>query len=122
MNAELGLAALQRTPLMFEFEGLALVGFMGILAAAWLLGHFAHNYRAYAARLEERTAELERAREELARRAVTEERLRLAASCTMWSPMRERDRGPVGWPASPTAGRGRSARPWPPSRSPAGPP
>jgi signal transduction histidine kinase len=76
--AELGLAALQRTPLMFEFEGLVLVGFMGILAAAWLLGHFAHNYRAYAARLEERTAELERAREELARRAVTEERLRLA--------------------------------------------
>jgi signal transduction histidine kinase len=51
---------------------------MGILAAAWLLGHFAHNYRAYAAGLEERTAELERAREELARRAVTEERLRLA--------------------------------------------
>jgi signal transduction histidine kinase len=76
--AELGLAALQRTPFKFEFEGLALVGFMGILAAAWLLGHFAHNYRAYAARLEERTAELERAREELARRAVTEERLRLA--------------------------------------------
>src|SRR4030095_3031259 len=37
-----------------------------------------HNYRAYAARLEERTAELERAREELARQAVVEERLRLA--------------------------------------------
>ena len=51
---------------------------MGVVAAAWLLGQFAHNYRAYAARLEERTAELERAREELARRAVTEERLRLA--------------------------------------------
>ena len=34
--------------------------------------------RLYAAQLEERTAELERAREELARRAVTEERLRLA--------------------------------------------
>jgi signal transduction histidine kinase len=55
-----------------------LVLFMGVLAAAWLLGQFAHNYRAYAARLEERTAELERAREALARRAVTEERLRLA--------------------------------------------
>jgi signal transduction histidine kinase len=76
--AELGLAAVQLAPLGFEFEGLALVGFMGTLAAAWLLGHFAYNYRAYAARLEERTAELERAREELARRAVTEERLRLA--------------------------------------------
>jgi signal transduction histidine kinase len=77
--AEVGLAAVQLTPFKFaEFEGLARVGFMGILAAAWLLGHFAHNYRAYAARLEERTAELERAREELARRAVVEERLRLA--------------------------------------------
>jgi signal transduction histidine kinase len=77
--AELGLAALQLTPFEFaEIEGLAPVGSMGILAAAWLLGHFAHNYRAYAAGLEERTAELERAREELARRAVVEERLRLA--------------------------------------------
>ena len=77
--AELGLAALQLTSFEFaEIEGLAPVGSMGILAAAWLLGHFAHNYRAYAAGLEERTAELERAREELARRAVTEERLRLA--------------------------------------------
>jgi signal transduction histidine kinase len=55
-----------------------LVGNLVVVAAAWLLGHFAHNYRAYAARLEERTAELERAREELARRAVVEERLRLA--------------------------------------------
>jgi signal transduction histidine kinase len=74
--AELGLAAVPPTPLKLGTQ--ELVGYMGILAAAWLLGHFAHNYRAYAARLEERTAELERAREELARRAVTEERLRLA--------------------------------------------
>ena len=75
--AEVGLAAaVQLTPLKLETDSLVL--FMGTLAAAWLLGHFAHNYRAYAARLEERTAELERAREELARRAVTEERLRLA--------------------------------------------
>ena len=73
---EVALVAVQRTRL--KFEDLALVGFMGILAAAWLLGHFAHNYRAYAVRLEERTAELERARVELARRAVAEERLRLA--------------------------------------------
>jgi signal transduction histidine kinase len=77
--AEVGLAAVQLTGFEFaESEGLAPVGSMGILAAAWLLGHFAHNYRAYAAGLEERTAELERAREELARRAVVEERLRLA--------------------------------------------
>jgi signal transduction histidine kinase len=55
-----------------------LVGNLGVLAAAWVLGRFAHNYRAYAARLEERTAELEQAREELARRAVADERLRLA--------------------------------------------
>jgi signal transduction histidine kinase len=76
--AELGLAALQHTLFEFGSEGTEWVGFMGILAAAWLLGLFAHNYRAYAARLEERTTELEQAREELARRAVTEERLRLA--------------------------------------------
>jgi signal transduction histidine kinase len=76
--AEVGLAAVPRTTFGIEFDAPALVGYMGILAAAWLLGHFAHNYRAYAARLEERTAELEQAREELARRAVTEERLRVA--------------------------------------------
>jgi hypothetical protein len=35
--AELGLAAVQRTPL--KLEDLALVGFMGIFAVAWLLGH-----------------------------------------------------------------------------------
>src|SRR5512132_3338839 len=83
--AELGWAAVQLTPGRFKaltpgrFEALlAWVGYALIFAAAWLLGYFAHNYRAYAARLEERTAELERAREALARRAVTEERLRLA--------------------------------------------
>jgi signal transduction histidine kinase len=83
--AELGWAAVQLTPGRFEaltpgrFEALlAWVQFALIFAAAWLLGYFAHNYRAYAARLAERTAELERAREALARRAVTEERLRLA--------------------------------------------
>ena len=74
--AELGLAAVQLTP---GRTGVGtLVHNLGGVAAAWLLGQFAHNYRAYAARLEERTAELERAREELARRAVVEERLRLA--------------------------------------------
>jgi signal transduction histidine kinase len=85
---EVALVAVQaQAGRVIKFEDLAarpppagpqLVGFMGILAAAWLLGHFAHNYRAYAVRLEERTAELERARVELARRAVAEERLRLA--------------------------------------------
>jgi signal transduction histidine kinase len=74
--AEVGLVAVQLTPV--KYDALMLVVFMGFLAVAWLLGQFAHNYRAYAARLEERTAELERAREALARKAVAEERLRLA--------------------------------------------
>jgi signal transduction histidine kinase len=74
--AEAGLAAVQLTPGRTGVQTLVLN--MGVVAATWLLGQFAHNYRAYAARLEERTAELERAREELARRAVVEERLRLA--------------------------------------------
>jgi signal transduction histidine kinase len=74
--AELGLGAVQLSPGRTGVR--TLVGNMGVVAAAWVLGYFAHNYRAYAARLEERTAELEQAREELARRAVTEERLRLA--------------------------------------------
>jgi signal transduction histidine kinase len=75
--AELGLAAVRLPRARFEAPP-ARVGYALIFVAAWLLGYFAHNYRAYAARLEERTAELQRAREELARRAVTEERLRLA--------------------------------------------
>ncbi|HEY4726483.1 MAG TPA: sensor histidine kinase, partial [Actinomycetota bacterium] len=75
-GVEVALVAVQLTP---GRTGVGtLVGNLGGVAAAWLLGQFAHNYRAYAARLEERTAELERAREELARRAVVEERLRLA--------------------------------------------
>jgi signal transduction histidine kinase len=51
---------------------------MGVIAVAWVLGHFVGDRQVYAAQLEERTAELEGAREELARRAVTQERLRLA--------------------------------------------
>jgi signal transduction histidine kinase len=49
-----------------------------VLAAGWLLGHFVHDRRVYAARLEQQTAQLEEARQELARRAVAEERLRIA--------------------------------------------
>jgi signal transduction histidine kinase len=77
--AELGLAvALTGGRFEEPLAWLVWVQFAGIFGAAWLLGLFAHNYRAYAARLEQRTAELERAREALARQAVTEERLRLA--------------------------------------------
>ena len=75
--AELGLAAVQLTPNRFE-DPSAWVTFALIIGAAWLLGHFVGDRHVYAARLEERTAELEQAREELARQAVTEERLRLA--------------------------------------------
>jgi signal transduction histidine kinase len=74
--AELGLAAVWFTPAMLERSTFLL--FMGIIAVAWVLGHFVGDRQVYAAQLEERTAELQRAREELARRAVVEERLRLA--------------------------------------------
>jgi signal transduction histidine kinase len=75
--AELGLAAVQLIQGRFE-EPVAWVPFALIIGAAWLLGYFVGDRHVYAARLEERTAELEQAREELARRAVAEERLRLA--------------------------------------------
>src|SRR5215213_2684632 len=74
--AEAGLAVVQLTP--GRTGANTWVGNMGFLAAAWLLGHFVGVRRLYVLQLEERTAELQRAREELARRAVTEERLRLA--------------------------------------------
>jgi signal transduction histidine kinase len=74
--AEVGLAAVQLTPGRTGVD--TLVSNMGVLAAAWLLGRFVGVRRVYVGQLEERTAELERAREELARRAVAEERLRLA--------------------------------------------
>jgi signal transduction histidine kinase len=65
----------------FTPGGTGVVTWLGdalVLAAAWLLGHFVHDRRVYAAQLEQRTAQLEQAREELARRAVAEERLRIA--------------------------------------------
>ena len=74
--AEAGLAVVQLTPGRTGVN--TWVGNMGFLAATWLLGHFVGIRRVYVLQLEERTAELERAREELARRAVVEERLRLA--------------------------------------------
>ena len=59
--AELGLAAVQLTPNRFE-DPSAWVTFALIIGAAWLLGHFVGDRHVYAARLEERTAELEQAR------------------------------------------------------------
>jgi signal transduction histidine kinase len=74
--AEVGSVAVQLTPGRFQTP--TVVSNALVIGAAWLLGHFVGGRRAYTVRLEERTAELEQAREELARRAVTEERLRLA--------------------------------------------
>src|SRR5512133_3317802 len=74
--AEVGLAAVQLTPGRTGVRTLA--GHLGVLAAAVVLGRLCHNCRACGARLEGRTAGLEEAREGLARRAVAEERLRLA--------------------------------------------
>jgi signal transduction histidine kinase len=74
--AELG-AAVAPLPQPVRQEVPTVVGNALVIAAAWLLGHFVGVRRAYTARLE-RTAELERTRAEQARRAVAEERLRLA--------------------------------------------
>jgi signal transduction histidine kinase len=49
-----------------------------LLAAAWVLGQGVRQRRAYAAELEDRAARLEREREEKARQAATQERLRIA--------------------------------------------
>jgi signal transduction histidine kinase len=73
--AELGSAAVQLTPGRFQTP--TVVSNALVIGAAWLLGHFVGVRRAYTARLE-RTAALERTRAEQARRAVAEERLRLA--------------------------------------------
>lgn len=48
------------------------------LGVTWFLGESQRARRAYVAQLEQRTAELENARHELARSAVAEERLRIA--------------------------------------------
>lgn len=52
--------------------------FSAIVAAAWFLGDIVRRWQTAAAAHERRAAELERAREELARLAVTAERLRIA--------------------------------------------
>ena len=49
-----------------------------LLAAAWTLGEGVRQRRAHAAQLEDRAARLEREREEKARQAVIQERLRIA--------------------------------------------
>jgi signal transduction histidine kinase len=49
-----------------------------VIATSWFLGNSVHARRAYARALERRNEELKRARDELARTAVSEERLRIA--------------------------------------------
>jgi len=78
-----GLAAVEAAAAVVQLTpgGVGVATWVGntlVLAAAWLLGHFVHDRRVYAAQLEKRTAQLEEAREELARRAVADERLRIA--------------------------------------------
>jgi signal transduction histidine kinase len=73
--AEVGSVAVQLTP--GRFQAPTVVSNALVIGAAWLLGHFVGGRRSYTAQLEQ-AAELERARAEQARRAVAEERLRLA--------------------------------------------
>jgi signal transduction histidine kinase len=49
-----------------------------IMTGSWMLGHYVRTRRVYAAELEERAAQLERAQAELADQAVAAERLRIA--------------------------------------------
>ena len=74
--AELALVAGQLTPGATQRD--TLIGNALVVAAAWLLGYFVGVRRSDTAELRRRTVELEQAREELARRAVSEERLRIA--------------------------------------------
>jgi signal transduction histidine kinase len=54
------------------------VGVPALIASAWLLGHYVGSRRRYTAELEAKNRLLEDARVELADRAVTDERLRIA--------------------------------------------
>ena len=56
-----------------------------VLAAMWW-GEAVQARQAYVAELQDRAERAERTREEEARRRVDEERLRIAGSCTTWSP------------------------------------
>jgi signal transduction histidine kinase len=80
-----GLAATEALLLLVWLARPRLIGDSGslvvdglILAAAWWLGDGARRRQEAIVTAQQRAAELERAREELARRAVTEERLRIA--------------------------------------------
>jgi hypothetical protein len=80
---EVAVAAVQLTPARAEM--VTLVQNALVLAAAWLLGRFVGDRRVYAARLEQRTAELEQSREELAHRAAVRSACAWPGSCMTWS-------------------------------------
>ena len=75
-EAMLGLLWLARPRSVGDASTLAVDGL--VVAAAWWLGDGARRRQEAVDAAQERAAELERAREELARRAVTDERLRIA--------------------------------------------
>ena len=75
-EALLGLVWLARPRLIGDGGTLVVDGL--IMAAGWWLGDGARRRQEAVVTAQQRAAELERAREELARRAVTEERLRIA--------------------------------------------
>ena len=67
------------TPLTDQNEDIStIVGNAVGLGGAWLIGSFVYARQFYVRQLEERTVQLQNAREELAEQAVTQERLRIA--------------------------------------------
>ena len=67
------------TPLTDQAEDIStVVGNAVGLGGAWLIGTFVYARQFYVRQLEERTVQLQNAREELAEQAVTQERLRIA--------------------------------------------
>ena len=89
-----------------------------LIVSAWLLGNYVGSRPPTSAELEDKNRLLEQARIELADRAVTDERLRIARSCTTWWPTRSAwapfTPAPVVW--SLTTTRSWPARRWRRSR------
>ncbi|HVF52478.1 MAG TPA: sensor histidine kinase [Actinomycetota bacterium] len=67
------------TPLTDQTEDIGTIAGNAVgLGGAWLIGTFVYARQFYVRQLEERTVQLQNAREELAEQAVTQERLRIA--------------------------------------------
>ena len=78
--ATAGLAALLAAEALsgFESDTSTVLGNVVVMLGVWLIGAFARDRTEYVRALEARTAELQRARDELAISAVREERVRIA--------------------------------------------